>query len=491
MTPLLFSIALRGIVAEGPPKARPNIVFIFSDDHASRAIGAYGSVVNKTPNLDKLADDGMVFDRCTVTNSICAPSRAVILTGLHSHLNRVTDNTVAFNGSQTTFPKLLRQSGYQTALIGKWHLKSEPTGFDDWDILVGQGEYYNPRIQSASGTVRLKGYTTELLTDMAKNWLSDRRDRSKPFMLMLQHKAPHRNWQPAPKYLHLFDGVTFPEPPDLHTDWSNLAGGARESEMSIARHLTPASDLKLGSLTFGMDDEQASVFSAAYASRRAESLLQLAGRANTSRNYQWYMRDYLSCVQSVDDSVGEVRRELQRLGLDKNTVVVYASDQGFYLGEKGWYDKRWMYEPSFTTPLIVSWPGHVKAGTRSKRLVQNLDFAETFLDMAGVQAPPAMQGESMLPILEGKAGAPWRDAVYYHYYEYPVDHKVPPHVGVSTSRYKLVHYYTRKEWELFDLQSDPTETKNLVDDPRYSWLLVQMLAKLEREMAKAGDRLGA
>lgn len=462
---------------------RPNIVFIFTDDHASHAIGAYGgplAEVNPTPTLDRLAQEGMLFRNCFCTNSICAPSRAVILTGKHSHLNGVLDNALSFDGSQQTFPKLLQQAGYQTAMIGKWHLKSDPTGFDHWAVLYGQGPYYNPPFKTPEGRLETTGYTTEIITDLALDWLKEGRDDSKPFMLMYQHKAPHREWAPGPDYLTLYDDVEIPEPFDLFDEY----GGGRTSamktqEMTIAQHMNDR-DLKFVPPN-NLTPEQLEKWNAAYGPKNEQFReAKLDGKELVRWKYQRYIKDYLRCIKSVDDNVGRVLDYLEEADLAKNTIVIYSSDQGFYLGDKGWYDKRWMYEESLRMPLIVRWPGVVKPGSENTELVQNLDFAETFLDAAGAQIPDDMQGRSIVPVLKGETPEDWRDSIYYQYYEFPAVHQVQRHYGVRTDRYKLIHYYLIDEWELFDLKEDPHEQMNLYTDPKYAEVVKDLKAELER-----------
>ncbi len=469
---------------------RPNIIFVFSDDHASHAISAYGSRINRTPHIDQLASEGMLFENCFVTNSICAPSRAVILTGKHSHINGHIDNGRQFDNTQQTFPKLLRQAGYQTALIGKWHLQSEPTGFDYWEHLIGQGPYYNPVFRSAKGDTPHTGYTTTIITEKAVNWLAEH-GKEKPFMLMVQHKAPHRNWEPEPKYMDLFEGQTIPEPPDLFDDWSTYTSSAAENEMSIASHFNRRYDLKIGEAPDRLNAEQRAIWEQHYSPRNeAFDRMNLSGRDLTRYYYQRYIKDYLRVVQSVDDSVGAIMDYLKLSGMDRNTIVIYSSDQGFYLGDYGWYDKRWMYEPSLRTPLIVKWPGVTEPGSRSDALAQNLDFAETFLDMAGVGIPDDMQGLSLRPILEGDDNPDWRSAIYYHYYEYPQPHRVAPHRGVRTDRFKLMEFYTKQEWEMYDLQTDPREKNNLWNKPGYEQIqtdMVRLLAAMRRKYQDTGD----
>jgi arylsulfatase A-like enzyme len=478
-----------------PPAKRPNIVFIFSDDHARQAIGAYGSTVAKTPRLDQLAKQGMRFDRCLCTNSICGPSRAVVLTGKYSHLNGFIDNKSRFDGSQQTFPKLLRKAGYQTAIVGKWHLVSDPTGFDYWEVLPGQGQYYNPEFKTAAGQVKYTGYATDIITDRAINWLRGGRDKDRPFVLMCQNKAPHRPWEPPPKYLHMFDDVTFPEPPTLFDDYAGRASPAKEQEMTIARHMLLAFDLKVAPEA-GDDSqdarmwkqqmkrlnlEQRRAWEEAYGPRNeAFRKANLAGKDLTRWKYQQYMKDYLRCIASVDENVGRLLDYLDEAGLADNTVVVYSSDQGFYLGEHGWFDKRWMYEESLRMPLIVRWPGRIKPGSVDEHLASNLDFAETFLDIAGVSAPADMQGRSLVPLLKGESPADWRKTFYYHYYEYPQPHHVPPHYGVRTDGYKLIGYPKTDEWELFDLARDPHEMRSVYADPAYADTVRELKAELTR-----------
>ena len=461
LVPTLLALIPYAAAADG---SRPNIVFLFSDDHAYQAISAYGSNRNQTPHLDRIAKEGMLFRNCFVTNSICGPSRAVILTGKHSHLNGFMTNGDRFDGSQQTFPKLLQKAGYQTAMIGKWHLKSDPTGFDYWKVLLGQGPYYNPPMKSAEGTEKITGYTTEVITDIALEWLDKERKKDQPFMLMCQHKAPHRNWQPGPKYLNMYDDVEIPEPETLWDDYENRASPAASQAMTIANHLS-ANDLKLNAPR-GLTEEQAKVWNAAYGPKNeAFKKANLQGKDLVKWKYQRYAKDYLRCVAAVDDNIGRVLDYLDKNGLTDNTVVMYASDQGWYLGEHGWYDKRWMYEESFKTPFMVRWPGVIKPGTENKNdFVSNLDFAQTFLDIAGVnEIPEPMQGASLVPIFKGQTPADWRKSFYYHYYEFPGAHSVRRHYGVRMGDHKLIHYYNTNEWELFNLKSDPNELTNIYD----------------------------
>ncbi|HEV8365717.1 MAG TPA: sulfatase [Gemmatimonadaceae bacterium] len=474
---LITSAAFAG---HAQTRARPNILFIFSDDHAAHAISAYGSAINKTPNLDRLAREGMIFRSAFVTNSICAPSRATVLTGQFGHLNGVPTNVEALHPTTLTFPKLLRASGYQTAVLGKWHLKTLPNAdaFDYFEVVNDQGDYYNPLFMRPRDTVRVEGYATEIITDRALEWIG-RRDQSRPFMLMLQHKAPHRPWQPGPAQLGLFEGSTFPEPPTLFDDWKGRAAPAHEQEMTIARHLDE-NDLKLvapGNLT----PAQLERWNAAYGAPNARFLAaKPEGDALVRWKYQRYIADYVRVVTAIDDNVGRVLAYLDSTGLARNTIVIYSSDQGFFLGDHGWFDKRWMYEESLRTPLLIRWPGVVRPRSVNQDLVQNLDYAETMLDMAGVPIPASMQGRSLVPLLRGKTPADWRDAIYYQYFEYPSWHMVRRHYGVRTKRYKLIHYYEVDAWELFDLRRDPRELRSVYGDASYKTVLATMKNKLHQ-----------
>ncbi len=495
----LLGLATCNSVGSGPAEApqRPNIVFIFSDDHSAAAISAYGSRINHTPNLDRLAAEGMLFENTFCTNSICAPSRAVILTGKHSHLNSVPTNAERFDGAQTTFPKLLQAADYQTAMIGKWHLKSDPTGFDFWRVLPGQGQYYSPEFLTPEGRKKYEGYVTDLTTDFGLEWLEEGRDETKPFCLMLQHKAPHRSWMPGPDHLELYDGEWIPEPDTLFDDYSTRGRAAREQEMTIARHMylhydlqvppteVEATDLKGPNRSYKpllgrMTPEQRSAWDAAYEPRNAAFReANPVGNDLVRWKYQRYIKNYLRCIQSVDDNVGRVLDYLEENGLAENTIVIYSSDQGFYLGEHGWYDKRFMYEPSLRMPFIARWPGVTKPGSRDTHLVQNLDFAETFLDIAGAQAPDEMQGESIVPLLRGEDPEGWRDSIYYEYFEVGI-HAVEPHYGVRTDRHKLMHFHRIDEWELYDIETDPDEVHNLYGQPGMEALTAELEAELAR-----------
>jgi arylsulfatase A-like enzyme len=486
---------------EAPVQPRPNILLIIADDHAYQAIGAYGSILNDTPNIDRIAAEGLRFDRALVTNSICAPSRAVILTGKYSHVNGVLDNVDDFDGDQPTFPKLLQGAGYQTAAFGKWHLKSEPTGFDTWEVLPGQGHYYNPDLRTPAGTVRREGYVTDIATDLTLDWLRAERDADRPFFVWLGHKAPHRNWMPGPDHLTTFADTTFPEPPTLFDDYLTRAPGAATQEMEIDRHMTLMYDLKVRpaplatqdwELNFwaGMDarltHEQQAEWDAAYQVRNAAFLAAPPTGADLVRwKYQEYLKDYLRTIASVDDNVGRVLDYLDAAGLAENTLVIYTSDQGFYLGEHGWFDKRWIYEESLRTPLLMRWPDGIAAGTSSAALVANVDLAPTFLELAGVDVPAAMQGLSAVPVLAGRDDR-FRDSFYYQYYESDGPHAVPKHYGVVTDTHKLIHYPELGAWELFERRTDPNELDNRYADP----LLVDLVDELTVELDRLRRDLG-
>ncbi len=481
---------------------KPNIIFIMTDDHARQAISAYGSYRNETPNIDRLANEGMLFENAYVTNSICAPSRAVILTGKHSHINGKIDNSGArFDSSQVTFPKLLQEAGYQTAMIGKWHLRSQPTGFDYWRILPGQGHYYNPDFVTPDGIERIEGYVTDIITNLAIEWMNNR-EKDKPFLLMYHHKAPHREWEPPMRHYDEFINKTFDEPESLFDDYQGRGTAAKTAEMSILDHMNMAGDIKIHpdvlkelgiepksdwdfrALTSKFErynEEQLAAWNEVYGAMNYEFMEKYPGMNEEDLmrfKYQRYMQDYMACIAAVDENVGRIIDYVEDNDLADNTIIVYTSDQGFYLGEHGWFDKRFMYEESMSTPLIIRWPGEVKPGSRSSELVQNLDFAETFLDAAGIETPPDMQGESLVPILKGQ-GTEWRDALYYHYYEYPAVHMVKKHYGIKTDRYKLIHFYDDiDEWELYDLEKDPHEMNNVYEDPGYWETRDEMKEKL-------------
>ena len=456
---------------------RMNILFIMCDDHSYQTISAYDTRYISTPNIDRIAADGVKFANSFVANSLSGPSRACMLTGKHSHTNGFTDNTRSFDGSQQTFPKLLQKSGYETAVIGKWHLVTEPTGFDHWDILIGQGDYYNPTFINNGDTVQRKGYATNVTTDLALQWLEEGRDKDKPFCLLLHHKAPHRTWMPDTCDFKLFADKEFALPDNFYDNYeSRLAAAAQE--MSIVKDMDLVYDLKLADkeneihsnenlekmgrrIYSNMDPAQKAAWDAHYDAVIADFKKQgLSGKALDEWKFRQYMRDYLRVITSIDRNVGKVLDYLKESGLEDNTLVVYTSDQGFYMGEHGWFDKRFMYEESFRTPLLMRLPGGAKG--EATELVQNIDYAATFLDVAGVEIPEDIQGVSLLPLLKGEKSIEGRDALYYHFFEYPAEHAVKKHYGVRTERYKLIHFYDDIDaWELYDLEKDPSEMNNI------------------------------
>ncbi len=512
-----LAVAACGLPANAA-ETRPNIVFIFTDDHAAHAMSCYGSKINTTPNLDRIANEGMLFTNCFCTNSICGPSRAVIQTGKHSHLNGFLHNGNRFDGSQQTFPKPLQKVGYQTAVVGKWHLATAPEGYDYSEVLKGQGPYYNPPmlLNGNPKPVKHTGYTTDIITDLALDWLKEKRDADKPFMLMFQHKAPHRNWQPGPKHLHMYDDIEIPEPDNLFDDWSGRGSAAQTQDMTISKTMTRY-DLKLDPPR-GLTKEQLEVWNDAYGPKnKAFEEAKLTGKDLVRWKYQRYIKDYLRCVASVDDNVGRLLDYLKESGELENTVVIYSSDQGFYLGDHGWFDKRFMYEESYRMPLMVRWPAKVKPKTVNHNLVSNLDYAETFLDIAGAEIPNDMQGKSLVSLMqagpsesEDLTPAPktigfntsltnctqpnFRDALYYHYYEFNGErrtaHMVRRHCGVRTDRYKLIHFYNLDEWELYDLEKDPREMRSRYDNPDYAHVVKELktrLAELQKEYKVPDD----
>jgi arylsulfatase A-like enzyme len=492
------------VTREVAPLPPPNIVFIMTDDHALEAISVYGSRLVQTPNIDRIAREGVLFKNSFVTNSICAPSRAVLLTGKYSHLNGLRDNRDHFDGAQQTFPKLLQEAGYRTAIIGKWHLKTAPTGFDYWNILNDQGEYYNPQMIKNGDTLLYSGYTTDLITDLSLEWL-EQRDTSRPFCLLYHHKAPHRNWMPNTKHLHLFQ-EDLPLPETFWDDYATRSAAAREQDMRI-EDMFMSMDMKLMPEDFGGIDpgsggagpgfnpvnnwlndyrrltpEQKAAWDAHYDEvRRDFREKRLSGKALAEWKYQRYIKDYLRCIVSVDENIGRLLDFLGQKGLSDNTIVIYTSDQGFYLGEHGWYDKRFMYEESLRMPLVLRYPAMIKPGAIIEAMALNLDFAPTFLDFAGVSVPEDMQGRSLRPLLIGATPADWRREMYYHYYEYPHGwHSVKRHEGIRDQRYKLIHFYHDIDaWELYDLDKDPTEVNNVYDQPEYAAVTAGLKVKLD------------
>jgi arylsulfatase A-like enzyme len=478
-------VALRA--ADAPQK--PNILFIFSDDHSCQSIGAYGKWLsgfvreqNITPNIDRLADQGAIFERSFCGNSICSPSRATVLSGVHTHISGVTHLGGSIRDGVWTFPPALQTAGYQTGLIGKWHLGNQPAGFDYYRVLPGQGTYWRPTFNGPSGVKEdVEGYTTDIITEKALTWLKAR-DRSKPFILLTHHKAPHRPWEPPERYFKLLADVKVPEPPTLFDDYAGRTSSARSQKMEIGRDMTLGSDLKVlpaGKAPGRLTPETETAWKAGFEARNAAfQAAKLEGRDLTRWKYQEYMKDYLRCVKAVDDSVGRLVECLKQEGLDTNTVVIYSADQSFFNGEHGWFDKRWIYEESITMPLIVRWPGVVKPGTRIPQLVQNIDYAPTFMEIAGSRAPASVQGRSLVPLLRGELPADWRHSVYYHYYD--PGHGVQKHYGIRTERYTLANFYPVNEWELFDLEKDPLELHSVYDDPAYAKTLAELKTELVR-----------
>lgn len=499
--------AAAGCAHEKPqPPQRMNILYIMTDDHTAQMMSCYDGRYASTPNLDRIAAEGVRFTNGFVANSLSGPSRACILTGKHSHANGYTDNTFCapFDGSQQTVAKLLQAAGYQTAVVGKWHLGSLPTGFDHWEVVPGQGDYYNPDFIRQSGdTVRVEGYLTDLITDRSIEWLDAGRDPSKPFCLLVHHKAQHRNWMADTCNLALYEDRTFPLP---DTFWDDYAGrpAAAAQQMSVASDvdMDPVYDLKMldaghsGRLKFAyerilsrMNPEQRAAWDRFYDPIIADFYARNPqGRERAEWKFNRYVRDYLKTLKSLDDNVGRLLDYLDRTGLARNTLVVYTSDQGFYIGEHGWFDKRFMYEESMRTPLVMRLPGGVRGDIGE--LVQNIDFAPTFLDLAGVPVPEDMQGLSLLPLLRGEHPADWRTSLYYHFYEYPAEHMVKRHYGVRTARWKLIRFYDDIDfWELYDLESDPGELHNLYGDPRYARQQRQLFDELVRLQRQYGDTL--
>lgn len=489
---ILLALLLLPLSVFGAAKPPPNIVLIFCDDLAYQAISAYGDSrkLLNTPGMDRIAKEGMRFDRCLVTNSICGPSRACVLTGKYSHANGFYNNSNSkFDGSQTTFPKLLQKAGYSTAIIGKWHLMTDPTGFDYWNVLPGQGVYYNPATIDNGKNVKHTGYVTDIIGDLSLDWLKSR-DKNKPFLLMCQHKAPHREWEPPARNLGFDNDRVYDEPPTLFDTYEGRSKAVIDQDMSIEKTMTDR-DTKL--VTPGqLNEEQRKYWDDYYGPRNAKfRAANLSGKDLVKWRYQRYMHDYLACVKAVDENVTRVLEYLDKEGLSDNTAVFLSSDQGFYLGEHGWFDKRWIFEESVRTPMLVRWPGVTKPGSSSDKIVSLIDLANTFLDIAGQPAIPDAHGKSFVPILKGETPADWRKSLYYHYYEFPVPHHVRPHYGVVTDQYKLIHYYTPDldEWELLDRKKDPLETKSFYNDPAYADTVKELKAELSRLQAEVKETI--
>lgn len=475
---------------------KPNILFIFSDDHSLQTIGAYDTWLASfcrehkvSPHIDRLASHGALFTRSYCGNSICSPSRATVLSGVHTHINGVTHLGGRIREGVWTFPPALQAAGYQTAIIGKWHLGQDPQGFDDYRILPGQGSYWNPTFIKPDGTRETEeGYATDVITRKSLDWLKQR-DPSKPFLLMCHNKAPHRNFQPPVRYFRFLEDVTVPEPETLFDDYFGRGQAAREQKMEIARDMTLAGDLKVlpaGKRPNFLTGADAEEWEATYGRRNdAFHKAGLEGRELTRWKYQEYMKDFIRCVKAVDDGVGELLAYLDAHGLTENTVVVYSSDQGFFNGEHGWFDKRWIYEESLHMPLVIRWPGVVKPGTRISRLVQNIDYAPTFAEIAGVTAPATLHGRSLMPLLRGENPADWRRSIYYHYYD--PGHAVNPHYGLRTDNHTLAFFPRHQEWELYDLDQDPQQLRSIANEPASAALLAGLKDELTRLRKDFGD----
>lgn len=505
----LCSGMLSSCNSEKKPTQKPlNILYIMSDDHSYQTISAFDQRYIQTPNIDRLANEGVLFNNSFVANSISGPSRACLLTGKHSHKNGFTDNSKRFDGEQQTFPKLLQKAGYQTAVVGKWHLTSDPTGFDYWNILIGQGDYYNPTFIDNGEKKVMEGYATNITTDIALDWL-DKREKDKPFCMLLHHKAPHRTWMPDTLDLGAFDDVEFALPDNFFDQYEGRKAASMQ-EMHILDDMDLVYDLKMADNENEIHTQNQGLEGAG---RHMYNHVGGAGRMNAQEKAAWdryyqpiirefkeksktmsakelanwkfqrYMKDYLSVIKSVDRNIGRVLAYLEKEGLLENTLVIYTADQGFYMGEHGWFDKRFMYEESYRTPLLARLPGGKKPPINN--MVQNIDHAPTFLQLAGVPIPDDIQGESYLPLLEGKQPKDWRKSLYYHFYEYPAEHQVVRHYGISTERYKLIHfYYNIDEWELYDLKEDPTEMNNLYGRTGYEQITTDLkveLVKLQKQ----------
>jgi arylsulfatase A-like enzyme len=495
---LLFGLISNVIHAQ--VKQTPNIIIIISDDHALSTIGAYGAKYGATPNIDRIAKEGAVFKNAFVNNSICAPARATLLTGKYSHMNGLKDNHDEFDAKQDVFPRRMQQAGFQTAWIGKWHLKTYPDGFDYWNVVPGQGQYYNPSFISMKGdTTKSPGYCTDVITDQALAWISNR-DKNKPFCIVIGQKAPHRTWMPDIQDLGKFDHVNFPLPANFYDNYDQRIA-AKEQDMNIMNTMKLGYDLKMKSdtsdkinsataFTVRMNPVQRKAWNSYYDAIESDFLKQkLEGKALLEWKFQRYMKDYLSTTLSLDRNIGRVLDYLDQNSLVKNTIVIYTSDQGFYMGEHGWFDKRFMYEESMHTPFIVRYPGVVKPGAVMSQLVSNVDIAPTLLQVVGIDVPKAMQGKSFTNLLSNPAGK-FRDAVYYHYYEFPGEHNVMRHFGIRTDRYKLIRFYGEKNyWELYDLKIDPQEMNNIYNKKENFTLISALKKKLETIVIENKDEV--
>ena len=517
MGALTMGASVQTFAAQRPSGKQPNILFFFSDDHSLQTLGAYPSRMqnfikkhNITPNIDSIADQGTLFENSFVGNSICGPSRATILTGKHSHINGFRRNGDKFDPNQWTVAKELQDAGYETSVIGKWHLGTNPTGFDHFQVLPGQGRYYNPDfiVPDERKRVRVDGYCSDIIGDLSVQWLDSQRDESKPFFLCSWHKAPHRTWMPHPRHFDLIEDVDVPEPDNLFDTYEGRTSSAREQEMTIADHINLAMDVKVTPpfmtttaeqmrdaipKTQSMDPSTIAEFSRMSEEQRqawddyfvprneAFRAQNLDGDALTSWKYQAYLKDYIRCVKAMDENIGNVMNYLEDNSLDRDTIVIYSSDQGFYNGEHGWYDKRWMYEESLRNPLVIKWPGVTEPGSRVSAMVQNIDYSPTLLDIAGASVPAAVQGASLVPFLENASAKGVRDSILYTYYERGV-HAVERHRGVRNERYKLIEFYAKGEWEFYDLEKDPTEMRSQYDNPEYSDIIANMKTELTRLM---------
>lgn len=506
IVPIAGAAALASCAGKTQQEIKPlNIVYIMTDDHTRQMMSCYDNRHVETPNLDRIANNGVRFTNAYVANSISAPSRACLLTGKHSHKNGKIDNITSFDGSQQTVQQLLRAAGYQTAMIGKWHLNSTPTNFDHWEILPGQGSYYNPDFITAEGKTKYEGYVTNIITDLSLNWLENDRDKEKPFCLFLHHKVAHRNWMSDTTYLREYEDKTFEIPTNFYDDYSGRRAAA-EQEMSIAseKDMDVVYDLKMlkQDVSSGMSNQftkgeyarlnpaQKDAWDKHYQPIIDEFYSSnLQGKELAERKYQRYMRDYAKTIKSLDENVGRVLDYLEKNEMMENTIIIYTSDQGFYMGEHGWFDKRFMYEESFSTPLVMWLPKQFKKRGDIPQLVQNIDFAPTMLEIAGAPIPSDIQGVSLLPLLKSeKAPSNWRKSLYYHYYEFPGVHAVKRHYGVKTERYKLIHFYDDiDEWELFDLQTDPTEMNNLYGKVGYEEITSELRTELKRLQEQYDD----
>ncbi|MBT7165492.1 MAG: sulfatase [Victivallales bacterium] len=488
------------------PDARPNILYIMTDDHAAHAMSCYGSRINQTPNLDRIAEGGVRFDNCFCTNSICEPSRATILTGTYNHINGVTTIGAHIDNTQENVAKIFQRNGYQTAVIGKWHLGQGPahwpTGFDHYNILQGQGPYFNPEMVRDGEKVNYEGYTTDVITDLSLEWL-EKREQDKPFLLMYQHKAPHRPWNSDEKHAHMYDDVDIPEPETFNDDYATRSEAAHVAKMRVETDMN-AIDLKT-ELVEGFKPyaglpvpEDLSTYS--LTTKEGETVTFSSPEELKSWKYQRYIKEYLRCVASVDDNVGRVLDWLDEQGLAENTIVIYTSDQGFFLGDHGWYDKRFMYEESLRMPYVMRYPKEIAAGTVCTDMALNADFAPTWLDYAGIEIPEYMQGQSFRPNVRGETPGDWRQGMYYRYWMHRSHHNVYAHYGIRTHQYKLIYYYSeacgqpntidepgKREWELFDLQADPCELNNVYHNPAYAEAVAELKDELHRLQAEVKD----